>query len=82
MGRPRQATDEQIKFILTWRAEYLAWLEKRPAIPTQVALAKHLNLHPITVNRIIHGQVDFKQVSPEKRLAEQAKRRARLREIA
>ena len=82
MGRPRQATDDQIKSILTWHAEYLAWLGKRPAIPTQAALAKHLKLHPTAVNRIIHHKGEFKQISPENRAAEKERRSARLREIA
>ena len=81
VGRPRQATDEQIKSILTWHAEYLVWLAKRPAIPTQQALAKHLRLHPTTVNRIIRNQGQFKQGSPEDRTAEQERRRVRMRLI-
>ncbi|MEJ1961058.1 MAG: hypothetical protein WDO56_05715 [Gammaproteobacteria bacterium] len=81
VGRPRQATDEQVKSILTWHAEYLAWLAKRPVIPTQRALARHLNLHPTAVNRIIRHRGQYKQSSPEARTAEQERRRARMRLI-
>lgn len=81
VGRPRQATDAQIKEILTWHAAYLAWLAKRPEIPTQRALARHLKLHPTAVNRIIRQQGQYKQSSPEDRKTEQERRRARMREI-
>jgi hypothetical protein len=81
VGRPRQATDAQIKFIQKWHAEHLAWLAKRPAIPTQQALAKHLGLHPTAVNRIIHNKSPFKQGTPEDRAVEQERRRARMRQI-
>jgi hypothetical protein len=81
VGRPRQATDEQIQSVLSWHAEYVAWLAKRPAIPTQRALARHLNLHPTAVNRIIRQNGQYKQSSPEDRATEQARRRARMREI-
>jgi len=80
-GRPRRATDAQIEAVLAWHANYLAWLAQRPEIPTKEALAKHLNLHPSLVHRIILRKGEFKQVSPEDRVAEEARRRARLREL-
>jgi DNA-binding MarR family transcriptional regulator len=81
-GRPRRATDAQIKVILKWHADYAAWLAKRPEIPTQTDLARHLGLSIPTVNRIIRKHGQYKQISPEDRAAEQARRRTRMRQIA
>ena len=78
VGRPRRATDEQVKLILKWNAEYLLWLSKRPSIPTQTALARHLGLPRTTVVRIILEAGQYKQGSPEHRAAERARRRTRL----
>lgn len=81
VGRPRRATDEQIKFILNWYVEYTAWLATRPKIPTQTALAKRLGLSITTVNEIIHRSGRYKQTSPEDREAEKTRRRLRMRRI-
>ncbi|HVZ32961.1 MAG TPA: hypothetical protein VG963_11070 [Polyangiaceae bacterium] len=79
-GRPRRTTDAQIRLILKWHAEYLAWMAKRPAIPTQRALARHLGISTTAVNWVIHKH-QYKQPSPEELATEQKRRRARLREI-
>jgi hypothetical protein len=81
VGRPRRATDEQIKFILKWHAEYTAWLAKRPEIPTQTVLARSLGLSIPTVNRIIRQRGQYKQTSPDDRAADRERRRARMRQI-
>jgi hypothetical protein len=81
VGRPRRATDEQIQSVLKWHAEYVAWIAKRPAIPTQRDLARHLKLSTTAVNRIIRQRGQYKQTSPEDRAAEQERRRARMRRI-
>jgi DNA invertase Pin-like site-specific DNA recombinase len=80
-GRPRRATDEQIKFILERHAEYVAWLQKRPKIGSQIDLARHSGLSVTTVNRIIRESGQYKQTSPEERDAEKARRRQRMRRI-
>lgn len=80
-GRPRRATDKQIKFILERHAEYIAWLAMRPQIGSQLDLARHLGLSKTTVNRIIRESGQYKQPSPEEREAEKARRRQRMRRI-
>ena len=81
IGRPRRVTDEHIQLILKWRAEYLEWLAQRPAIPSQQALARHLGISAMAVNRIIRGHEGYKQAAPRERRAELARRRERLREV-
>lgn len=81
IGRPRRVTDEQIRFILNWHAQYLSWLAQRPAIPTQDALARHLGLSPTVVNRIIYGRRRHKQPTPQDRGAELVRRRLRMSDV-
>jgi len=79
-GRPRRTTDAQVEFILKWHAEYMAWMAKRPQIPTQRALARYLGISPTVVSWVIH-QHQYKQASPEERTSAQKRRRTGLRQI-
>ena len=81
VGRPRRATDEQVRLILKWHTEYLAWQAMRPAVPSHTALARALGLPRTTVVRIIAEAGQYKQGSPEHHAAERTRRRLRLKRI-
>lgn len=80
-GRPRQTTDEQVRIILDWYAEYLAWIDKRPAIPSLRALASHLGMSRGAVWDVIRRRGMFKQASPEDRDAALRERRRVMRAL-
>lgn len=79
-GRPRRTTDEAVKIILEWHAQYRAWKGQRP-VPSLRQLARQLDLSSATVSDVIRNHGKFKQASPENRAAVQSEYSRRLRAI-
>jgi hypothetical protein len=80
-GRPRRTTDEQVRIILAWHAQYRAWMAQRSAIPSLRQLARQLGLSKATVCDVIRTQGEFKQASPEDRAAVQGERDRLMRTV-
>lgn len=81
VGRPRRTTNEAVKIILEWHAQYCAWRAQRP-VPSIRQLARELGMSTGTVSDVIRRRGRFSQASPEERAAVQRKHSRRLRAIA
>lgn len=81
LGRPRFVTDDQVRTILHWHTQILAWKAQRKNLKTKRQLAADLGLSPSTISHVIACRGQFKQPSPEKRPLELNNRHHRLKRL-
>lgn len=71
-------TDEQIKKILEWHADFVAWQATRAALPTLRELAAQIGLARSTIWDVIERRGVYKRATPENRVRAIRERSARL----
>jgi transposase len=67
IGRPRVLTDEQVRAVLDWHREVMAWRASGGALKTRKALALEFGVSPSTITRVIARRGEYKQRSPDER---------------
>jgi hypothetical protein len=75
VGRPRRLTDQQVVWVLAEYARYQAWRELRPTLKSQRQLARELGVSQATISLAVRSGGQYKQLSPEQRLASRSTRR-------
>ena len=81
VGRPRALTDRQVEVILAEHAQFLAWRALRQTVKSQRELAGEFGVSQATISLAVRSKGDYKQPSPERRVATLAASRALRRQI-
>src|ERR1700683_3618091 len=69
IGRPRALTDRQVEILLAEHARFLAWKAVRKTVKSQRQLAREFGVSQGTISLAIRSKGRYKQVSPERRVA-------------
>jgi hypothetical protein len=77
VGRPRVLTDAQVELILAEHVRFTEWRALRRAVRSQRELAREFGVSPATISLAVRTKGQYKQASPERRVATLAARRAR-----
>jgi hypothetical protein len=65
IGRPRALTDEEVKVVLAWHQEVMAWRRSGALLKTRAELASELGVSGSTITRAIARHGEYKQESPD-----------------
>ena len=81
MGRPRRLSDADVARVLDWHEARQAWWAAGASLKSRRALAAELGVSPSTISQVIACQGCYKQLSPECRDQEEARRRQVLQKL-
>ena len=67
IGRPRVLTDEEVRVVLAWHQEVMAWRRSGASLKTRAELASELGVSASTITRVIARHGEYKQESPDRK---------------